>query len=132
MRSSGYFLDNLVKFLEQRLDLLDRFLDILQRVGVTQAQIAFAETAEAVTRQQGHVGFFEDQISDLRGAFPGPLNIWEDVKSALGFLAAETRNGVQPVHDRVPAALILRHHLSHFVLRASDRLNASELGEVGC
>lgn len=85
---------------------------------------------EAVSRQQSYTSLLKDQVRDFRRIFPSPLDVREDVKSALWFLATETWNAVQPVHDGVPTALVLRDHFIHFVLWTGDRLDAGELGEM--
>ncbi|CAN4022253.1 SWIM-type domain-containing protein, partial [Dysosmobacter welbionis] len=58
------------------------------------------------------------------------LDVGEGVEAARGLLAGDPRDGVEPIHQNVPAAGVVRHHLIH-AGSALQSLRGRRLGEGG-
>src|SRR5205807_4088237 len=71
-------------------DAFKRFLDVLDRVGDAEAQIAFAEIAERGPRKCGDAGVIEQRIGQFLRWPAGLRNVGENVERALRQAAGKT------------------------------------------
>jgi len=56
-------------------DAIECLLDILDRVGHAEAQVAFAEIAEGGTGQRGDAGIVEQRVGQFLRSPPGSLDV---------------------------------------------------------
>jgi len=106
---------------------IQRFQDILGRVGVGQPQIAFAENAEVRPPDQRDAGVVEHRGGERLCLPPGSLDVGECIEGALRHDAAHAGQLVQPFDHDLAALVELRDHLVRGVLRAGKRGEACEL-----
>src|SRR4051812_41594264 len=112
------------------LDAPHRFFEILKRVGVAEADVAFAVFAEAAAIQAGDAGFVQQYVRDFLRRHAGALNVGESVERAAGDRAVEAGDLVEALTDGVAASVELGDHRLDAVLRTGDGSNAGALGEA--
>src|ERR1017187_10284793 len=85
-------------------DAVERFLDVLDRVGHAEAQIALAEIAEGGTGQTGDAGIVEQCVGQFLRWPSGLLDVGENVERALGQAAGKTFDLIKTGdHDVAPS-----------------------------
>src|SRR5438874_11117117 len=70
-----HFLKRLQIFVRPGADTIECLLDVLDRVGHAEAQIALAEVAEGSTRQRGDAGVIEQRVGESFRWPPGLLDV---------------------------------------------------------
>src|SRR5436853_6332010 len=70
-------------FLCPGADAIERLLDVLDRVGHAEAQIAFAEVAEGGPGQSGDASFVQQRVGQFLGWPSGLLDVRENVERAF-------------------------------------------------
>src|SRR3546814_18483726 len=81
-------------------DAVDGLADVLDAVGVGEADIAFAELPEAGAGDRRDAGFFEELVLQRPGREAGALDIGEGVEGAAGIDTTKARDLVQCGDDR--------------------------------
>src|SRR4029434_5735535 len=71
-------------------DAIERLLDVLDRIGHAEAQIALAEVAESSPRERGDAGVIKQCVGQFLRWPPGLLDVRENVECALGDAAGKT------------------------------------------
>src|SRR5262249_5302746 len=104
---------------------VERAQDVLGRVGVGKAHIAFAKNAEVGAADDRDAGVLEQRGSERLRLPAGALDVGEGVERALGRGAGHSRQAVQALDHDLPAPVELVDHLRHLVLRPLER------GEAG-
>src|ERR671933_3058783 len=86
--------------LQQDAHAVQRQVDVVQRVGVAEADEALAVAAEGGARQARDAGLLEQGVGQLAAAEAGAGDVREGVEGAVGFEAAHARQRIQAPHDR--------------------------------
>src|SRR5437899_3149356 len=87
--------DRLEIFLRPGLDAIERFLDVLNRVGYAEAQITFAEIAECGTGQRSDANVVEQRVGQFLGWPTGLRDVGKNVERAVRQAAGETFDPVE-------------------------------------
>src|SRR5437667_7419414 len=124
---TSYFLEI---FLRPVAYAIERFLDVFDRVGDAEAQIAFAEIAEGGPGQPGDAGVVEQRVRQFLRGPPGLLDVGENVKRAFGQAAGKTFDLVQTSDHHVAPPLKLGAHRISRGLRSAQRFAAGDLSEA--
>src|ERR1700758_5066609 len=82
-KSFPAFLRSLEIFVGPRRDTIERFLDVLDRVGDAEAQIAFAESAERGTGQGGHAHVAGERAGGFFRVPAGLRDVGKNVECAF-------------------------------------------------
>src|ERR1035437_2199366 len=81
------------------------FVQVLQRVGDTEAEIAFSVCAEGGAGEAGDTGLFEQRVGQFLGRPAGLRNVGEGVERAFGDTAGEAFDLVETGDEDVAAVL---------------------------
>src|SRR5450830_838986 len=114
-----------------RADPPERQGDVLARRGVGEAQVAFAERAEAGSGQAGDARVVEQVVSDLLGWAVEALDVGKDIEGSVWSAAGDAGDGVEPLDNDLAAGQELLSHGLHIILRAGQGLDPGNLGERG-
>src|SRR3989442_12947876 len=100
-------------------DAIERLLDVFDRVGHAEAQIAFAEVAKRSPRERGDAGVFEQRVGQFLRWPPGSLDVGENVERALRQAAGEPFDLVEAGDHNIPPFLELGAHRPDRLLRST-------------
>src|SRR5207245_8761148 len=96
-----------------RMHAFQRPVQVLQRIGHAEAQIAFSVIAKRRPRKTSYSGVIHQRISQLL-RFPARLaDIGEHVERALGNAAREALDPVEPSYKDAARLLKFRAHSIH-------------------
>ena len=112
-------------------DAIECLLDVLDRVGHAEAQIALAEIAESGPGERGDAGVVEQRVGQFLRWPPGLLDVRENVERALGQAAGKTFDLVKTGDHHVASFLELGAHRLDRLLRSAQRLDPGDLREAG-
>src|SRR5260370_34247257 len=62
---------------------IERLVDVLDRVGNTETQVAFTEIPECGTRQRGNAGIIEQCVGQFLGRPAGFGDVWKNVEGTV-------------------------------------------------
>src|SRR5215212_5209528 len=111
---------------------LERFADVLARVGVGEAQMPLPVAAEGRTGEARYACIIEEYIGKFVRRVAGLHDAREGVESPLGRYAFDTWELVEAGYDQVPACPELGEHTPHCVLRPPERRETGVLrGRAG-
>src|SRR6266850_6919640 len=113
------------------LNIRERLLDVLNRIGHAEAQIALAELAESRACQARHAGLIQQRVGQLLRSPTGAGDVRESVERALRNAAGESLHLIDTGDKNVAPAAELGAHTIHRTLVAAHRLDASHLREAG-
>src|SRR5690349_3886092 len=113
------------------LDPLDSFHQILVRIGVAEADVAFAIIAKGGAAQAGNAAFVQQIIGELFRFHTGAGDIGESVEGAAGQGAAKAGHLVETGAKGVAAAVEFSDHGVNSLLRAIKRGESGALCKAG-
>src|SRR5688500_2253425 len=102
--------------------------DVLRRVGVGEAQVAFAVVAERRSGEAGDARLVEEEVGQGVCGVASVGDTREGVEGALGGEAVYAGKGVQAGDDQVAAGAELGEHTVYAVLRARKGFDAGDMG----
>jgi hypothetical protein len=114
-----------------RVDAIERFFDVLDRVSHAKAKITFAEVAERGAGQCSDACVIKERVRQLFRWPSGLRDIREDIESAMWDATGETFDLVQAGNHDVSPFLEFNAHRIHRVLRTAQRLDPGDLCEAG-
>src|SRR5260370_6510347 len=97
--------------LRPSFDPFQRFLQVLERIGNAEPQVAFSVGAEGGAAKPGHACLLEQRVGHFLGSPAGGPDAGESVKSAFGNTAMEARDLIDPLHKVIAAPLELTAHV---------------------
>src|SRR5580704_17028298 len=106
---------------------VERFENVLGRVGVGHAHIAFAEHAEIRAADQRDAGVFQERVCERLGLPAGALDVGKGVERALRRRARRAGKLVQAGDDDFAPLIELGDHFRRFVLRTGEGCKAGIL-----
>jgi hypothetical protein len=104
---------------EEAGDAVDRLLDVGDRVGVREANVAFALIAEAGAGHQRDPGLVQQLVLQLARGVAGAGDVGKRIEGAARAHAAKTRERVQALEDHPAPVVECGHHPLDRVLRPS-------------
>src|SRR6478672_11666107 len=112
------------------VDLVQGVVQVLQRIGHTETQIAFAEMSKRRPRKTSDSGLLQQRVRQ-RFRFPASfLNVWKNIKRALRHAAREALNAVQSCNENISPLLELGSHLLDRGLISAQSFNSRDLGKT--
>ncbi len=106
-------------------------VQILQRVGDAEAEVAFSVFAEGGAGESGDTGLIEQRVGQFLGRPAGFCNVGEGVERAFGRAAGEAFDLVQSRDEGIAAALEFSAHFVDRRLVAAQGFDSCHLREAG-
>src|SRR5208282_145613 len=112
-------------------DPQQRRVQVLERIGYAEAEIAFSVFAERGAREAGNTGLFEQRVGQFLRRPAGLGDVRKHIECALRQAAGEAFDLVQAGDEGIAAALEFSAHFVDRGLVAAQCRNSGNLGEAG-